>query len=244
MGPRPSSSIEYYDSVADCYDHEIEARRTYLEAVDAIVIEWCRRRTIQSILDFGCGNGRRLRRISETTQARGVGIDVSPRMVAAACANGVDAHLDDITACVGEGRPEKRRFDLVMSLWNVLGHVGGPNDRLAAIRQMRAQVNNDGIVIVDVNNRHNAAAYGWPKVLRNLASDRFRGNQAGDFLVTRQTSDRLVSTIVHLFALEEIIELFRSAGLRPKQTYFLDYESGQPARNRWRGQLCVVAEPV
>jgi len=55
------------------------------------VIEWLNAQPGESILDLGCGDGQLTLRLA-ATGARLTGVDLSPEMVAAARARGVDAH--------------------------------------------------------------------------------------------------------------------------------------------------------
>jgi SAM-dependent methyltransferase len=246
--PDPVPSAQYYDAVAAQYDRELERRRHYVDAVDAIVAQEAGARRARTILDIGTGNGRRLASILARTGCAGVGIDGSPAMAAAARANGVHAEVMDVTDPAADlGRLEPAPpYDLVLALWNVLGHVGDTGARERALRTMRAAVAPAGAVIFDVNNRHNTAQYGWSQVAGHVIRDALGRGNGGDFVVTRtvEGADSGISTTVHVFSVPEVRQLCAAAGLTPRTIRFIDYETGRPARSRLGGQILVVAEPA
>jgi SAM-dependent methyltransferase len=235
-------SRDFYDAIGDTYTRETEARRPYLDAIDAIVVDRAIAAGARTLLDVGCGDGSRLSRIVDRTGIRAVGIDSSPRMVAAARAAGLEAHVVDI-ADPGPAWPmEGRRFDLVTALWNVVGHVGGPADRRRALVTMRGSLHDGGQLILDVNNRYNAAAYGWRAAVRNRVTDMLRRGPKGDFVMRRTVDGRDVETVTHIFSPAEIEALIGEAGLTLTETRFIDYADGAD-RGPWSGQLCLIARP-
>jgi SAM-dependent methyltransferase len=236
------SSREYYDRVATSYDEELRRRADYLAAIDEVVVRWVRSVGARSILDVGCGNGARLQHLLARTGGTGVGIDESPGMVAAARARGVDAHVIDIAAAPGRVPLPPRGFDVVLALWNVLGHLDGPQRRLRALEHMRALLARGGLIIFDVNNRYNAAQYGWRRVAWNVARDLLGDRPGGDFVARRTVGDTDIATVSHVFCPGEILHLCREAGLHPRSVDFVDYNRGSFARSQWTGQVCVVAE--
>lgn len=231
---------DFYDALQDTYTREHEVRSAYLDAIDAIVIDRAVGAGARTLLDIGCGDGRRLRRILDRAGLAGVGIDISPRMVAAAQAAGIEAHVVDIVD-PGSGWPlEGRRFDVVTALWNVVGHIHGATERQRALANMRASLDGGGQLILDVNNRYNAAAYGWRAALANGIGDLSGRGPAGDFVMRRTVDGGDVETVTHLFSVGEIERLCREAGLSPDEVRFVDYADGRTDRGRWSGQICLV----
>jgi 2-polyprenyl-3-methyl-5-hydroxy-6-metoxy-1,4-benzoquinol methylase len=156
---------------------------------------------------------------------------------------GVEAHVVDIaspnfdTTAFGG-----RKFDIVICTWNVLGHVEGSQSRLQAVRNMRAVLAPGGAIVLDVNNRYNAAHYGWPAVLKNMVKDTLNPAKAGDFIANRQDPEgHTMHTFVHVFSRGELHRLCADAGLVPVEEHYLDYDTGE-TRTRWSGQMCFLIE--
>ncbi len=242
MENRALPAREYYDRLAGDYDRELDARRAYVSAVDDLLIALATRIGARSLLDVGCGNGARLEEILTRAPMRIHAIDVSPRMVARTRRRGIDAHEADISSPRTDATLSSLQVDLVSALWNVLGHIPARAGRLTALRNMRSALRPGGRVFFDVNNRYNAADYGWRRAVKNWFRDRIRTKDAGDFLVSRSISGAPTGTMTHLFCRSEVVELCREAGLIPVEIHFVGYARGTRGRGQWAGQLCVTAE--
>jgi SAM-dependent methyltransferase len=240
----PLTSREYYDRLSDAYEGELRGRAAYIHAVDKLVIDCCREVRAVTILDVGCGNGSRLENILRQTAATGTGVDESPRMAAAARARGLDAYALDIAAPLPAGSLQTEHFDIVIALWNVLGHIPSHAARVAALRNMRLLLRPGGMLLFDVNNRYNAGHYGWRAAARNWLYDRFTASHSGDFLVRRSIGGMETATTVRVFSLREVRALCREAGLQPVRTHFISYRSGKQVRTHWFGQICLITTPV
>ena len=236
------TSRDYYDQLSQEYDHELAHRAAYVKAINDLVIELSVSMAARTIIDVGCGNGTRLQRILGQTELAGVGIDESPRMIAEARERGVEAQVVDIAAPLNRGALPCQQFDLAIALWNVLGHIPRREERVAALRNMRSLMGPGGAIVFDVNNRYNAAHYGWWRAGRNWLRDRMSPQRSGDFTVQRTISGSAVATVVHVFSLREVRALCSEAGLQPAKIHFIDYLHGKPVRGQWAGQLCVVAK--
>lgn len=238
----PIPARDYYGAIAPRYEKELADRKRYVSAIDDVVAEWIASRHTERIVDVGCGNGARLRGLVDRCGVAGVGLDVSPPMVAAARALGLTAHVVDISSSgITAERPEWAG-QLVTSLWNVLGHIEAVERRRQAVVNMRGLLERGGILIVDVNNRYNAQAYGWPAALRNHARDSLGMRPSGDFVIERTIDGRRYATVTHVFSPREARELVVRSGFRIVEEHFVDYASGRRDRGAWTGQLCIVAE--
>ncbi len=228
-----------YDALAPHYRSFAAGRAAYLAAVDAFVREnlpAARR----SLLDVGSGDGVRAMALA---QACGIGrvvlSDASAEMAERCRALGAAA----VWAVPAQELPESEPFDVVTCLWNVLGHVPGHDARVAALRRMARALAPGGRLFLDVQNRHNAAAYGWWRVVGRLALDAVRPDERrGDTSFDWRIGDRTLRGHGHLFTPAEIGGLLRESGLRPLRRVAIDYLTGARSASALRGQLAFVCE--
>jgi SAM-dependent methyltransferase len=242
MQERSLSSVQFYDSLAEVYDAELESRAAWVGRVEQLIAGWAKDRNAASILDIGAGNGRRVSRLIQATGMTGVAVDVSPGMIEWARRLGVEGLVVDMASPDFAGALGGRKFDMVICTWNVLGHVQGHTAREQALRNMRAVLAPGGAVVLDVNNRYNAKQYGWRAVLRNRLQDALRPGATGDFMAQRPNPrGQTMHTLVHVFSHGEVSALCRQAGLHVVRTEYLDYMTGEAATES-SGQMCSLIE--
>jgi SAM-dependent methyltransferase len=236
------STREFYDALAPIYDRELVTRGPYAEAINQVILDWSRTHKPRTILDLGCGNGWRLKRLVEESGAKGVGVDLSPGMVEEAKRKGLDAYVRDM------GDPSfdttelpVAKFDLVVCTW-CIGHLLDPRQRLNALRTVRSVLNPNGALIIDVNNILNASAYGWTSAARNAVRSLLNSPGAGDFVTRRSAPAGELATGVHLFARREFVNLLGAAGLQAVDVRYISYTTGKSA-STFSGQICVIAHP-
>ena len=246
--PDPQSPVlatqEFYDALAPAYDRELKYRLPYFEAINGIILDWIRDHECRAILDVGCANGGRLRRLLEATGTSGVkavGVDLSPGMVEEARRRGTEAFVMDISASPIEAELPLAEFDLVICTW-MLGHLREREERLRALENIRSLMSPGGALILDVNNPYNAAAYGWLSLARNVLGKVLHRRGAGDFVASRWNSGRRLATVVHLFTRREILALCREAGLTPVSVRYVNYETGDVNAGQLSGQICLVMQ--
>ena len=232
------SSTELYDALAPYYREYAESRSTYLAAVDRyIMANICK--GAESFLDVGAGDGIRAMSI-----ARELGItytvlcDNSAEM-AAKCR---EAGPSVVWQFPAEKLPgPSKQFDVITCLWNVLGHLATRPDRVQALRGMRGLLKEGGTLFIDVNNRHNAPAYGWLKVFGRsiydaLYSDETRGDASFDWRI----GDKIFPAMGHLFTPAEIEGIIKDSGLKIKKRVAVDYATGRISAWPWKGQLLFM----
>jgi SAM-dependent methyltransferase len=232
---RRNSSQIFYDAFAPVYAEYSKKRESYLSAVDAFIVE----NVIESssIIDLGAGDGRRSKKISDLVGARKlVLVDNSENMLGISrTVDGARVLMADITQ---EDSFSDEKFDIVLFLWNVLGHIPTETLRIRALRNAANLLADNGKIFIDVNNRYNQAYYGKLSLIRNIISDCFfwrRGR--GDFPLNFNFKGVPVRTSVHVFNPIEMEILFRKSGLKVEKRFSIDYASGKRGRNPFRGQL-------
>jgi SAM-dependent methyltransferase len=212
--------VEAYGRIASRYADISQRRRSYLDAVERLIVS-----PAQSLLDVGAGDGSRSLRIAQACGAtRVVLLEPSAEMRA----------LQPVGVTQWAMRAEDlagvtERFDLILCLWNVLGHI---EDRAGVLRQFGRLGDS---IYVDVNHQYNAAEYGLLK-----SFGRFLRGASGDVTVDWGEC----STRGHVFSDREFRSLARSAGLRVNHRFVIDYATGRPRRFSWQGNLLYAMSPA
>lgn len=230
-----------YDRLAPHYRAFAEDRSTYLDAVDRYVVKHARRGG--SLLDVGSGDGVRAARIAEVIDASYVVLSEPSEGMYALCRQ---QGADETWHAPAQSLPDtERRFDTITCLWNVLGHLPGRDARVAALSGMRGLLAQGGQIFCDVNNRHNARAYGKARVLlRRLVDGVLPDERRGDAQFEWVVAGERIPATGHLFTPREMRELVRGAGLRIRDERSIDYASGISSVRPWDGQLLYRLQSV
>jgi SAM-dependent methyltransferase len=229
---------ELYDAMAPVYRDYAARRASYLDAVDRFVGE-AMPQGAQRLLDVGSGDGVRAMALARACGIATVVLsDVSSEMVQRCRKLGAT----EVWQVPAQTLPDKgMRFDAITCLWNVLGHLPGHAERVAALRRMRDLLAPGGRLFLDVQNRHNAAAYGWGRVLMRVGVDMvWPDERRGDTLFDWKVGDTTIRGRGHLFAPQEIGKLLRQSGLEVVSRFTFDYSTGRRSTSVLLGQLVFV----
>ena len=230
-----TDTIELYNSLAPHYREYSKTRSAYLRAVEKYIIDHIPH-SATSLLDVGAGDGVRGTNIAiEKRIPRVVLAEPSIEMVAR-CRQLQGAEVWSISA---EDLPiDRGTFDVIICLWNVLGHLEGRAQRLEALRRMAGLLSTEGVLFVDVNNRHNAAEYGTLKIWGRIVKDLFLPDEArGDATFEWNIGKTKMISMGHLFTPREIEGLFIASGLKVRQRVTVNYQSGTISKSVLKGQL-------
>lgn len=229
---RVLEAVAAYDLIAPGYRELSERRRAYLDAVDAEILRRVPRGA-GALIDVGAGDGRRGLAISERAGvSRVVLVEPSAGMRGLIPA-GVEVWDQRMEAMADPGA----RFDILLCLWNVLGHISGRELQVAALRNLGRLCSADGLICLDVIHRHNVAECGLGVVLRRLLSSR-----SGDVPVRWRTAAGDVETVGHVFTAGEMNGLFRDAGLGVVERIILNYGTGRRESLAALGNLLYVLQ--
>jgi SAM-dependent methyltransferase len=230
--------VAAYDQIAPVFAHLAAERKAYLDAVDALVISQIPPGS-RSLLDVGAGDGARACHIA---QAGGLNeltlLEPSAEMRRnwPAGVKGLAMRAEELSTVQGE-------FDLIVCLWNVLGHIFPGANRTEALRQFARLVSARGKVFVDVNHRYNAAHYGaLPTLGRFIYDKMFPRDENGDVAVAWNVSGIHCETAGHVFTHQEFCRMAQAAGLRIEKRYVIDYASGEQRRRSFQGNLLYVLQ--
>jgi SAM-dependent methyltransferase len=230
-----------YDLLAPHYREYADGRATYLDAVDGFILERAPREG--RMLDVGAGDGVRGMRLAQALGAERIVLcEPSPRMAGLCRAHGAD----EVWESSAQALPAvDERFDVVVCLWNVLGHLPDRAARVAALGEMRRLLAPGGRVYFDVNNRHNARAYGrWRVALRRWIDRLAPDDRRGDTSFEWRVADRRIPATGHLFTPREIEAIVLSAGLAIVRWLAIDYVTGSRSDDLREGQILVEARSL
>jgi len=222
------NSAQYYDSIADEYMRVREKRNSYLHKIDSIIIEDFHM-SAKSILDVGAGDGSRGMKIFQSINADKICmVEESKEMVK-------NIERDErINIYPGSIQTfqSQQSFDLVLCLWNVLGHVETFDGRTQILKILKNFLSKDGVIAIDFNNRYNYRHYGIVNVFRNMLKSAFM-KEPGWFDIRNHDID----TKVYIHSYFEIKRMISLAGLRIKSLRIVDYDNGDEYRNLFKGQF-------
>ena len=228
--------IAAYDRIAPAYANLSAQRRAYLDAVDALVASEIPPGS-RSLLDVGAGDGARSCRIAQAARLNEVTLlepSAEMRRHWPAGVKGLAMCAEDLNAVAGE-------FDVIICLWNVLGHIFPAANRTEALHQFARLVSVRGKVFVDVNHRYNAAHYGTLPTLGRIIYDKmFPRDENGDVAVTWDVSGVQCATSGHVFTHREFHRMATAADLAIENRYVIDYASGEQRRRSFQGNLLYV----
>src|SRR5579872_18567 len=140
--------VAAYDRIAPVFAHLAEERRNYLGAVERLVAAAIPAGS-SSLLDVGAGDGSRSKRIA---QSRGIlKLVLLEPAVAMQCAGRPDGEVWTMRA--EDLHRVETRFDVILCLWNVLGHIFPAASRREVLRHFARLLSADGKAFIDVNHR-------------------------------------------------------------------------------------------
>jgi SAM-dependent methyltransferase len=234
----PNSTLAAYDAVAPVYEEYSSKKQPYLDAVDQLVIENLSPQT--RLLDIGAGDGRRLAKVQSNIElTECIAIEPSPEM-AKRCAERAQVTVHQ-TLAENLDTLDIGQFDTIIALWNVFGHISSSEERLEALRHIAAKLKPGGLFMLDVNNRHNALAYGALNVMKRVVIDTLNFKESrGDASYEWVIGDQTFKGRGHLFTPAEIESLFKKAGLEIVKRCSLNYATGEISHSKYHGQLFYI----
>ena len=230
-------SSEFYAEFAPWYGAYAQTKWTYIQSVNNFIEG--KIKDVLTIIDIGAGDGSRLQKIliGLNKSVKATAVDDSDGMVdlLKKDATGIEVFKGDIASSEFH---LSGKYDAVLCLCNVLGHIADKEGRLMALKNMANLLEDNGSLFLDVNNRYNIAQYGFKSVLVNLAKDIFSPNaRNGNFILNVPAGNRRISTTVHIFSPGEMEGLLRATGLKVVQRKIIHYQTGRQMNTIWSGQL-------
>lgn len=223
------NSKQYYDSIAEEYAFIKKQKRSYLDKVDSIIINDFFQRS-KKVLDVGAGDGLRGVKIFKQIEAKTIClVEESGEMIKNI------GSLEGVEVFVGSIRnfPCQQDFDLILCLWNVLGHINNFQERVQILTLMKNCLSKNGVIAIDFNNRFNYKNYGVMNVIRNIIMS-FFGKETGWFELKNHNNDIISRVYIHNYF--EIKKIISQSGLRVKDLKVINYDDGTIHDNIFQGQ--------
>lgn len=229
-----ASSNDFYTGFSESYGDYASQRKEYIAAVNRFAIDEAG--SVSTVIDVGSGDGTRAVEIFKKMGAS--------HLILVDSSDGMLDHLRKIAdavvidADISSTEPiTEEKYDVVLCLWNVLGHVPADKRRVALIN-LGSLLEDSGFIVLDVNNRYNISQYGLKSVMINIVKDIFSPQDSnGDFELNIDTEHETIGTVVHVFNPFEIKRLIRSANLKILKKRVIDYKDGGLCRSIFGGQL-------
>lgn len=236
--PLKDETMKAYDAIAGVYEDYSKTRLAYLSSIESLVVDMLK--PSYRLLDIGSGDGRRLEIITSRAGIKDfVAVEPSEGM-AKICKELIGKPVYRVFANQIDSL-DLGVFDIITALWNVFGHMPDEKIRIEALQKMKSKLSSDGFIILDVNNRHNASAYGYFSVLnRKIVDTFFFDEKRGDAKYDWKIDGEIFKSSGHLFTPEEIEMLFKKAGLKVIRRYAVDYKTGKISKIKFRGQLLYI----
>lgn len=193
------------------------------------------------VADIGCGNGRYALPLLEAGPARLVGCDTSGAALAA-FGQRLQGHPAQARVTLVHGDAAAlplERFDCLLMLFGVLGHVGSRQERVECLRQLRRRATPQACLLLSVPSR-------WRRRPLDLARSLFTpGREAfGDIEFRRRIGQREQTFFYHLYTPRELRAELAEAGW---SVIALEAESLLPewllSQHGWLGRLDRRLQP-
>jgi 2-polyprenyl-3-methyl-5-hydroxy-6-metoxy-1,4-benzoquinol methylase len=229
--------VTAYDILAPHYATISAQREQYLRSIEQIIAERIPAGS-QSLLDVGAGDGARGLRIAAKAGIDTVVLLEPSRAMRRETSDGVEIwamRAEDLNQA--DRTITGRKFDVIICLWNVLGHVPA-FARGRVVQQLAQLLTPQGRMFLDVNHRYNARAYGAGLTLGRFLYDRlWPSERNGDVTVEWNLSGATCKTYGHVFTSAETEKLLQRAGLPIEEQITVDYATGRIRRFRFEGNL-------
>jgi SAM-dependent methyltransferase len=226
--PKLVESRLFYDHISAGFLAISNSRAEYLSAVDRLVSIALPAGTLA---DLGTGDGVRLSRLTNGLEVSITALEPAYQLYQHAKAALPGATVLNLSF---EDFSSAEKFDCILALWNVLGHV---RDRSAFLKKVSHSLRDRGIFIFDVNNRYNIKNYGILKVIKNLSDDLSKRAERGVFKLRNGE----IETSVYIYSLSDLRADLTEAGLVIKQLHFINYDTGRIGKSQFSGQIFAIA---
>jgi len=183
------------------------------------------------ILDVGCGNGRLLRAFQGKNISY-IGVDNSEKLISLAKRRSCELRIANCEFRIFDilelSKLPQINFDYVFCV-AVLQHIPGRDLRIAALKQLKNKVSDDGKIIISVWNLWNQKKFRklifkfWALKLikKNNIAGEAGGMDFGDILFDWKNSrgEAISKRYYHAFRMGELKDIIKKTGLKIEKIY-------------------------
>lgn len=236
MVDHQQSTNAAYSRLANDYSSISSERQEYLDAVDRLVRPYL---PGKKILDVGSGDGQRIQQLAKLSRPSSV-LCLEP-------SEGMYELITSKTTLTALKQPAQvfnpdlcTKYDVITCLWNVLGHI--PYEDLpATLLNLNAYLVTDGVLVFDINNRHNKSYGRFVGWYRRILDRFFFRPSRGDAAFTKTVNGQSTTLRGHLFTHREVLNLLASAGFQVIRHLTVNYSTGSVSSGLYDGQHFFVA---
>lgn len=225
----------YYDNLSKTYDQISEKRKKYLDSIDQEILIFLRSINVSSILDVGLGDGRRSNKYIKTlnfSEKNFYGLEPSLKMYLKALNNFKE--INNIFNKNIESYETNKKFNVIMCLWNVIGHVSNLEIFIKKISKLSG---NNGYFIFDFNNIFNIQTYGIYNFVSNLLLSSFKNKFS--YKIMNENND----TVVNYYNPRYISKILSLNNFQIIKKIHINYQSGAIG-NFLNGQILLICRYV
>ena len=231
--------VAAYDLIAASYDQIAERRGLYLDSIDRLITPFIPEGS-RSLLDIGAGDGRRGLRLAAARDIHTV-VLVEPSAGMRAGHPRGRSGVESLPLRAEDLHQLEPGFDVIVCLWNVLGHVATRAARIEVLRQCGRLLAPRGRIFIDLSHRYNARHYGLAKTAaRSIGDFLWPRETRGDVVVVWHDGPEPIRTFGHVFTGLEVSGMCRAAGLAVERRFVVDYATGREQRHTSQGHLLYV----
>jgi SAM-dependent methyltransferase len=231
--------VAAYDAIAASYNQIAARRGPYLDGIDRLITQLIPEGS-RSLLDIGAGDGRRSLLLAASRDVNTV-VLVEPSAAMRAGHPCGRSGVESLPLRAEDLHQLEPGFDVIVCLWNVLGHVATRAARVEVLRQCGRLLTPRGRIFIDLSHRYNARHYGLATTAARYVGDHLWPRETrGDVVVAWHDGAEPIRTFGHVFTGPEVSGMCRAAGLDVERRFVVDYATGLEQRHAWQGHLLYV----
>ena len=229
------SNDKYYDKLSNSYKDKYKTRYSYIESVNNKICDFFKPINQTNILDIGVGDGERAFNLISRlgiSKSNYYGLEPSKKMYQKAKKNLLNDNLFNLSL---ENFENNMKFDYILSLWNVIGHI---NDLDIFFSKISKLIKKNGYIIFDFNNIFNIKEYGMVNYFKNKILSIFISKFKFNLTYSNNT------TQVNFYTKSFIKKILKKNNFKIQDMHFINYQNGIIENSAYKGQVVMICKYV